>query len=270
MILPCILHDIEFSQVAYTEPIPSPAETLKLLQKLLLIFYSFLVILNKSHKNRNVSLTIHSKYKYFYCTVERAEDRRQKFHFCRLPFAVNVMLNLSKFTGQRKELKTVKANLTATRNQMAGILYQVRHIETLIQGIFYSKLLGKRYDHIIAERNISKNLSVLRYLHWPLSKFANIFHQKMSGTYFSLIYSQSKPKNLVSVPLETVTAADDPQLRNLLVNGKAEKWMCRQSFHRELGSFRTCDQSLNPLTLTAWKHRLRFYSKRPVSHVNER
>ena len=25
----------------------------------------------------------------------RAEDRRQKFHFCRLPFAVNVMLNLS-------------------------------------------------------------------------------------------------------------------------------------------------------------------------------
>ena len=24
-----------------------------------------------------------------------AEDRRQKFHFCRLPFAVNVMLNLS-------------------------------------------------------------------------------------------------------------------------------------------------------------------------------
>lgn len=42
----------------------------------------------------------------------------------------------------------------------------------------------------------------------------------MSGTYFSLIYLQSKLKNLVSVPLETVTAADDPQLRNLLVNGK--------------------------------------------------
>ena len=40
-------------------------------------------------------LTIHSKYKYFDSTVQRAEDRRQKFHFCRLPFAVNVMLNLS-------------------------------------------------------------------------------------------------------------------------------------------------------------------------------
>ena len=64
-------------------------------QRLPLIFYSFLVILNKSHKNREVSLTIHSKYKYFYSTVQRAEHRRQKFHFCRLPSAVNVMLNLS-------------------------------------------------------------------------------------------------------------------------------------------------------------------------------
>ena len=42
-----------------------------------------------------MSLTIHSKYKYFDSTVQRAEDRRQKFYFCRLPFAVNVKLNLS-------------------------------------------------------------------------------------------------------------------------------------------------------------------------------
>ena len=42
-----------------------------------------------------MSLTIYCKYKYFDYTVQRAEDRRQKFHFCRLPFAVNVMLNLS-------------------------------------------------------------------------------------------------------------------------------------------------------------------------------
>ena len=51
--------------------------------------------LNKSYKNRKVSHTIHSKYKYFDSTVQRAEDRRQKFYFCRLPFAVNVKLNLS-------------------------------------------------------------------------------------------------------------------------------------------------------------------------------
>ena len=42
-----------------------------------------------------MSLPIHSKYKYFNFTLQRAEDRRRKFHFCRLPFAVNVMLNLS-------------------------------------------------------------------------------------------------------------------------------------------------------------------------------
>ena len=51
--------------------------------------------LNKSYKNRKVSVTIHCKYKYFDSTVQRAEDRREKFYFCRLPFAVNVKLNLS-------------------------------------------------------------------------------------------------------------------------------------------------------------------------------
>ena len=48
-----------------------------------------------SCKNRKVSLTIHWKYEYFDATVQRAEDRRQKFYFFRLPFAVNVKLNLS-------------------------------------------------------------------------------------------------------------------------------------------------------------------------------
>ena len=45
-----------------------------------------------------MSPTIRHKYKYFYSTVQRAKDRRQKFHFCRLPFDVrprNVKLNLS-------------------------------------------------------------------------------------------------------------------------------------------------------------------------------
>ena len=51
--------------------------------------------LNKSYNNRKVSLTIHCKYKYFDSTIQRAEDRQQKFYFCRFPFAVNVKLNLS-------------------------------------------------------------------------------------------------------------------------------------------------------------------------------
>ena len=52
---------------------------------------------NKSYKNRKGPLTIHSKYKYFDSTVQKAEDRRQKFYFCRLPFAINVKLNLSNY-----------------------------------------------------------------------------------------------------------------------------------------------------------------------------
>ena len=68
--------------------------------------------LNKSYKNRKVSLTIHCKYKYFDSTLQRAEDRRQKFYFCRLPFAVNVKLNLS-------IKKTTTVTATATwRNKM--------------------------------------------------------------------------------------------------------------------------------------------------------
>ena len=45
-----------------------------------------------------MSPTIRHKYKYFHSTVQRAKDRRQKFHFCRLPFDVrprNLKLNLS-------------------------------------------------------------------------------------------------------------------------------------------------------------------------------
>ena len=49
-----------------------------------------MIPMNKSYKNRKVSLTIHCKYKYLDSTEQRAEDRRQKFAVCRLPFAVNV------------------------------------------------------------------------------------------------------------------------------------------------------------------------------------
>ena len=44
-----------------------------------------------------MSPTIRHKYKYFHSTVQRAKDRRQKFHFCRLPLEVRprkVKLNL--------------------------------------------------------------------------------------------------------------------------------------------------------------------------------
>ena len=39
-----------------------------------------------------MSPTIHHKYKYFYSTVQRAKDRRQKSHICRLPSGVTSSL----------------------------------------------------------------------------------------------------------------------------------------------------------------------------------
>ena len=83
-------------------------------QRLLLIFYSFPVILKQIAQKWkvNVSLTIHSQYKYFDSTVKRAEDGRQKFHFLRLPFAVNVML---------KAGVNVKAALTSLNTEFLPI-----------------------------------------------------------------------------------------------------------------------------------------------------
>ena len=53
-------------------------------------------------KNRKMSPTIRHKYKYLQSTVQRAKDRRRKFHFSRLPLDVrprNVKVNLSKLFG---------------------------------------------------------------------------------------------------------------------------------------------------------------------------
>ena len=55
-----------------------------------------------------MSPTIRHKYKYFHSTVQRAKDRRQKFHFCRLPFDVrprNVKLSLSNINSGNFLLK---------------------------------------------------------------------------------------------------------------------------------------------------------------------
>ena len=65
------------------------------------LFFSCYISLNKSHKNGKMSLTIHCKYKCFDSTVQGAEDcRRQKFHFCRLPFEVTSCLTSLMITIQ--------------------------------------------------------------------------------------------------------------------------------------------------------------------------
>ena len=75
----------------------------------------FMLSLNKSFKNRKVSLTIHCKYRYFDSTVQRAEDKGQKFYFCRLPFAVNVKLTslLCDVTTSRITYSELLSNCTS-------------------------------------------------------------------------------------------------------------------------------------------------------------
>ena len=58
------------------------------------VFFSSNPSLNNI-KIEKMSPTIRHKYKYFHSTVQRAKDRQQKFHFCRLPFEVRPQLNLS-------------------------------------------------------------------------------------------------------------------------------------------------------------------------------
>ena len=75
-----------------------------------------------------MSPTIRHKYKYFHSTVQRAKNRRPKFHFCHLPFDVrprNVKLNLS------NKVSTATAATAATgikgfqKNLVGGFLFLV-------------------------------------------------------------------------------------------------------------------------------------------------
>ena len=65
-----------------------------------------------------MSPNIRHKYKYFHSTVRRAKDRRQKFHFCRLPFDVgprNVKLNLSYINLSNNNSDGATSNYTQLR-----------------------------------------------------------------------------------------------------------------------------------------------------------
>ena len=71
------------------------------------------------------------KYKYFHFTVQRAKDRRQKFHFCRLPFDVrplNVKLDLSIITKSRYAL--IGYFITSYPTRAHGIIVMYKPIET--------------------------------------------------------------------------------------------------------------------------------------------
>ena len=89
-------------------------------QRLPLTFYSFLVILKKTQKNRKVSLTIHSKYKYFDSTIQRAEDRRQKFHFHFNGFGRKLSLRAICVAPRQRKKRKYKSHQNKSKNHRTG------------------------------------------------------------------------------------------------------------------------------------------------------
>ena len=79
-----------------------------------------------NHTKIKVSLTIQCKYKYFDSTAQRAEDRRQKFHFCRLPWTSCLTSLISDVMGavwflkiQKPYVPTVNFTCYQKRNNTA-------------------------------------------------------------------------------------------------------------------------------------------------------
>ena len=69
-----------------------------------------------------MSPTFHRKYNYFHPTVQTAEDKMQlKFYFCRLPFVVNVMLNLPIVTSPGTSARlAIGENVSAYKKEDSG------------------------------------------------------------------------------------------------------------------------------------------------------
>ena len=115
-------------------------------------------------KNRKMSSTIRHKYKYFHLTFQRAKDRRQKFHFCRLPFDVrprNVKLKRVPFSKNQftivfqKRLEGLKPTsrnselIFRKRNPLAVFLdrtseFNIRIINSVIIA-FLKRLAGSSF-----------------------------------------------------------------------------------------------------------------------------
>ena len=71
-----------------------------------------------------MSLTIHCKYKYFDSTIQRAEDRQQKFYFYRLPFAVNREFKLT-FTAETAKIKLLPSVFSPLYSRIEILVFAV-------------------------------------------------------------------------------------------------------------------------------------------------
>ena len=112
-----------------------------------------------------MSPTIRHKYKYFHSTVQRAKDKRQKFHFCSLPFDVrprNVKLNLSMI----KLAKRFSGSIRPVTSALVSIFKATKLAQ------FSSQTKKKVSKCPIWERSKNEFLTVLHYL---LNRYEKIF-----------------------------------------------------------------------------------------------
>ena len=92
------------------------------------VFFSSNPSLNHIKIEKCLLRTIRHKNNYYHSAVQRAKDRRQKFHFCRLPFDVrprNVKLNLSIISVIRSYVKWGIALYRCYGNSDLGEMYPV-------------------------------------------------------------------------------------------------------------------------------------------------
>ena len=110
-----------------------------------------------------MSPNINSKCKYFDSTAQRAGDRRQKFHFCRSPFAVNVMLNLSNIIEAKRQRRKAERKWRSTRCQSDLILFKksrnyVTFLMNKARQDYYSDLISNNGNDLKYLFKVSKYL----------------------------------------------------------------------------------------------------------------
>ena len=112
--------------------------------------------------------------KYFDSTVQTDEDRQQKYHFCRLLFAVNFMLNLSIMGSFRHELPR-------SCHMQGGVLagYKVKFSKRE-EGLRYEE---RHYFSSKRDRHRKTEFASIRSPHVGYSNLAwHVFVHSMAGT----------------------------------------------------------------------------------------
>ena len=144
-----------------------------------------------------MSPTIYRKYKYFNSTVQTAEDRRQKLHFCRLPFAVNVMLNLSKYLAIFSR-PSISGDMWLSRRDVDTSWHRIQQYpvnywlslschhshapgspsKEIVQNEYWIKINRPRFRCVC----VSRDISVPIYEFWPFTFFCHCLNSGAKTT----------------------------------------------------------------------------------------